>query len=723
MIAALILSVAAAAFDPGGLTFDFPAISARLRAAPPVREPVELRIAAHGLLDERHAVSEGQCSLIEVYWRKTAAKDRFDADGFTFSFTFPAGIRYVADTFADPQTVRRETAPDGTETVTLRPRKGARIFTDINFWEEESFRVLVKAVRGPGECGRGTFDLQYDKDGRRVRAATRTLDYFIVPAVRAVAPKRYANAMLYGSTNGFDFASREAFELETRRLVDAGATWLIARADPERTAYWKSHGFRTVTAPGRRICNAFNLCADGRVPAEDAYVFTDRRKDGALFTERRKDAVCPIAARRKDGCFARETVPFLREYLEGSDGVWSNWEPWRFDGRGCMCERCREAFAAFTGRSAEEVRAGWPEKVMRGGEWRAESKRFRAAEHAKLVGFLDGVVRRLTGGEKSLGLIPAIAYIEMTRYAEDEDYLPDTRATAYAGALDWICPWGPYVEWGTKYPYAYHKRKPVSHYFAAKDLRETTDRLYPAGARPKLMACPQGFQIGHWVTQPEHLSMSLDANFFNGIEATALFYFPRGYDARFLKAYADATTRAAKYEDFVLDGTRTDAAVRAVPVEGAYASPAKRLSGYLPGHESVPLLQIASYDLGGRRIVAVFNFWDRASAFFVLKLEGLQGDCRVIDEAGTAWTKSETEETWSAAELRAGIRLAVGAARCRVFEIRPAADAVRPSARMTAPALERIFRERRPSLDRAVREDLEYEKTYKDYGINPMPVI
>ena len=51
MIAALILSVAAAAFDPGGLTFDFPAISARLRAAPPVREPVELRIAAHGLLD------------------------------------------------------------------------------------------------------------------------------------------------------------------------------------------------------------------------------------------------------------------------------------------------------------------------------------------------------------------------------------------------------------------------------------------------------------------------------------------------------------------------------------------------------------------------------------------------------------------------------------------------------------------------------------------------
>ena len=37
---------------------------------------------------------------------------------------------------------------------------------------------------------------------------------FTFPAVGAVAPKRYANAMLYGSTNGFDFASREDLEYE-----------------------------------------------------------------------------------------------------------------------------------------------------------------------------------------------------------------------------------------------------------------------------------------------------------------------------------------------------------------------------------------------------------------------------------------------------------------------------------------------------------------------------
>ena len=119
MIASLILFVAAAAFDPGGLTFDFPTISARLRAAPPVREPVELRIAAHGLLDERYAVSEGQCSLIEVYWRKIAAKDRFDADGFMFSFTFPAGIRYVAGEDL-PFDNRLVVLVDGAERTVLR---------------------------------------------------------------------------------------------------------------------------------------------------------------------------------------------------------------------------------------------------------------------------------------------------------------------------------------------------------------------------------------------------------------------------------------------------------------------------------------------------------------------------------------------------------------------------------------------------------------------------
>lgn len=152
-------------------------------------------------------------------------------------------------------------------------------------------------------------------------------------------------------------------------------------------------------------------------------------------------------------------------------------------------------------------------------------------------------------------------------------------------------------------------------------------------------------------------------------------------------------------------------------------SPAKRLSGYLPGHENVPLLQIASYDLRGRRIVAVFNFWDKAPAFFDLKLEGLKGAYAVMDETGTEWMKTEAERNWSAAELKKGIRLAVGAARCRVFEIVPAGEATEPAAQMTAPSLEEVFRGLRPSLDRAVREDLEYEKTYKDYGINPMPVI
>ncbi|MDD4062044.1 MAG: hypothetical protein PHW08_15260 [Kiritimatiellae bacterium] len=708
LLAAISLAAEAVTFEPGGVTFDFPAISARLRSAPQVQEPVEIRVAAHGLLDERYAVSEGQVSLIEIYWSKTDPKDSFETDGFTFRFTFPAGIRFVDATFADRSTLKLAIAADGPSTVTFKPVKGVRILKDINFWEEESFRILVQATRGPGECGKGTFDLAYEKNGRAFAAATKTLDYFIVPRIKVKPPKRYRNSMLYGSTNGFDFATREAFELETARLVDAGMTWLVARADPEKTSYWKSHGIDVVTSPGRRCCNAFHLGVDGKIPSEDAYVFAEHLKDGTLKTTVRQDAVCPIAAREKNGYFTRETIPFLREYLTGTDGMWSNWEPWRFDGRGCVCERCRQAFVKFSGRSETEVADGWPEKVIRGGEWREESKRFRAEEHAKLVRFIDGVVREFTGGESSLGLIPAIGYIEMTRYAEAEDYLPDTRATRYAGELAWMCPWGPYVEWGTKYPYAYHKRKPVSHYFAAKELREMTDKLYPEGARPKLMGCPQGFQIGHWVTQPEHLKMSLDANFFNGIEATTLFYFPRGYDARFLKAYAEATARAAKYEDFVLDGVRTDGQVAVEPVPGTFASPAKRLSGYLPGYENIPLLQIASYDLKGRRIIAVFNFWDFGPAFFDLKVKGFGGKFRIIDEDGCLWPAT---------------RLAVGAARCRVFEIVPEGTDVKPAGEMTRARLDGELERLTPALRCAVEEDAQYERTYNDYGINPMPVL
>lgn len=689
---------------------------------PPLR-PVELKAAVMELLDGRYVLSSGSGGLVELYWRKTDPKARYDHKGFTFEIALPAGVDFVDCTFAVPGTVATERRADGSSVTRFRPRRSAVLSGTFNFWEEEGSLVLIKAADGVrGRVGKAVFGCRYELGGERFEAKPVTLEFSVVDPVRAAAPKRYRNGILYGSTNGLDFATRSGFELMSRTCADAGVRWMVARGDESDYAYWRSLGIDRITVPGRRICNSFNICEYGKVPPEDAYVFAKKEKDGTVDLVRRRDAVCPLSVIGRSAYFIRETLPFLKEYINGSDGVWSNWEPWRFEGKGCMCERCMKAFAAFSGRSEDEVRRRWPRAVMKdGGEWYAEAKRFRSLEHARLVRFLDDVVKKSTRRPGSLGLIPGIAWIEMASYGKLNDYAAEVAAVDYAGDLAWMCPWGPYVAWGTNYPFHYRKRAPLCHWFAAVDVVRRTREDYPRGRRPKLLGCVQGYQCGHWVSQPEHISMSLDACFFAGFDSCILFYFPRGYDARFWRAYASATSRAAKYEPFVLDGRRIDDRVAVVPVK-AYAGRVRAVSEYLPGVRNVSTLQTASFQHGGRIAVAVMNFWDRAEAFFSLRISGLEeGVWRIVDENGIERVRDDGSAGWTASELSAGVTLEVGAARTRVFEIFRGGT---PAAlKVTDAMYRRRFAERRAAVEKAVADDALYERLNGEPSMNPMPVL
>ena len=167
--------------------------------------------------------------------------------------------------------------------------------------------------------------------------------------------------------------------------------------------------------------------------------------------------------------------------------------------------------------------------------------------------------------------------------------------------------------------------------------------------------------------------MALDSYFFNGWESTVEYYFPRGYDARYWNAFAEATDRAAKYERFVMDGKRADSQTSIAPFRGTYASNVKMLSGYLPEYRDISPLQSVSYDLGQSRIVAVLNFWQKGEAFFTLKAKGLKPGRYVIrKEDGSIRAPGNGKAYYTAEELAgSGVRLSVGAVRTRVFEIRP----------------------------------------------------
>ena len=97
--------------------------------------------------------------------------------------------------------------------------------------------------------------------------------------------------------------------------------------------------------------------------------------------------------------------------------------------------------------------------------------------------------------------------------------------------------------------------------------------------------------------------------------------FPRGYDARYWKAMALVNRIAAKYEDFVYDGRRTDGKVKLVPQKPLRTK--RDVSGYLDWTRGeTPVVQAVAYERGGKTMVAVVNFSEEEPAVFDLVYGG-----------------------------------------------------------------------------------------------------
>jgi hypothetical protein len=269
----------------------------------------------------------------------------------------------------------------------------------------------------------------------------------------------------------------------------------------------------------------------------------------------------------------------------------------------------------------------------------------------------------------------------------------------YAGDMEWMNFWGPYIYWDAQAPYGKTEREPVWHFLMARDIRENTDREYPIGRRPKLMAFPHALEGRSWVTEPEHLSMAFDSYFFNRWEASIGYFFPQGYDARYWRAFAEATGRAALCEKFVADGRRCDGecSVETVP---EYEKRISVESKYTPVFRDESLLQHVAYDHERSRIVAVLNFSDRADAFFVLKARGLSGSFAIVDDKGVSYRPGRWRRLWRGEELASGVMLYVAAARTKVFFIVPEGSQAAPEAvsSITAGAMRENYESRRGEL-------------------------
>ena len=677
---------------------------------------VVLKQMPMGNLDGRFAVSAGQCGMVEHYWRKTV-QDEIDYRKVSFSLELPPCVEFVGANFARSGSVKTVVCEDGSSVTTFLCSK--LFVPQKTFDTHTALAFVVKAKGRVGESGHGRLTVKYSGKNP-FEVDSKELRYFIIDAVKAQKPKRFCTGIMPGHM--LNHLDRKTMEGMSHIITDSGVTWMAAKGSQETYSLWRSLGVRRITPSAQNFCNGYQVGILGRMPKSDRYVA--RGVDPkSRFAARIGRAACPVSIYEGSDFFRTNTVPYIQGYVKGADGCWSNWEPMMFTGKGCMCDRCCRKFAGYIGKPYAEISAEWPHNVMKGGRYHEAAVRFRSLEHAKVVRAVDRVVREATGGDSSLGLIPGVAWIEMSSWWRPRNYVAEMLTVDYAGSLRWMNPWGPYVAWESDSPYIYAKRKPMCHFFAAQDILKTVISDH-GSSHPKLMALPQGYQCGNWLSQPEHIAMALDSYFFNGWDSAVLYYFPRGYDARYWKAFADATTRAAKYEDYVLDGTRCDSKSCVAPLDGVYASPVRLLSGYLSDCRNISPLQCVSYDYNGKRMVAVFNFWDKGEAFFNLKVKGLAaGRYEVVREDGKVRAPSLNVRHYSAQTLSSGgVRLSVGAARMCVFMIQPC-EGGQAGVIETDDDFESRLKTRSGELRRLSIEDAKMEEANGEIPCDSMPVI
>ena len=698
----------------------------------PTDFPVEVRCVPASMLDGKVFVSSGQAGQVNFTWQTHNFHGkpfrRFPQKDLSFELTLPRGFTLSEAAFGDMSLAKRESLPDGGEKWQFpAEREGFDVpnyrapFNDVRFNTVYN-RMLVRSI---GEAGvEGDLSLSMLFEGDQI-SNTEKVRLVTIPHIQVKKPKRWQSGIWLGQQDG-NFRTDHGLSDYVRFVNDCGTDILIhdlhlhenaptQKFDSRLREAWRNVGIRTIMPFWIELADGYRIGPHEGRPAEDRFVSAyDLGAAGARNDARtQRDfpmGVCPTAIYEERPFFMTNTLPTLAEYLNGEDGIWCNWEPWGYKNEGCFCTNCLKKFAAYIGKSVEEVAAAWPNCARDGGKWRKEAIAFRVAEHAKMVRTVDKYVRQFSGGEKSYGLVLGVAFNEMTHCAHDGTlpWLVEFSPRGYAADVKYINPWGPYPHYRILESYVYYKRDVMRTWCAAKDIREETDRDYPIGRRPRLMAMPMG--VLTWVPKPGWFEMSIDAFFFNGWDSLVPFCYPSRADARWWRAFADATARAAKYEDFVYDGRRVDDLVMLESVP-EYAQPNIGTLPYLPNCVDVPMLQRVAYDLAGVRVVAVFNFWDWGEAFFKLKATGLEdGDWTVVDEDGIRYQPSAERTVWSAAELANGISLVVPKTTTRVYELRPASLPGVVKKSIAAAKIAERYSARRAALKKLADDDAEYER-------------
>ena len=685
----------------GSLDFRTPALVAA--SGKGTAEKLNLRLSPMASLDQTFALAQGIPGTMVFVWKRNGAPAEAKLVKPELVAVLPKEITYYES--AGLKLLSKKEVTGGIEyRIDLRGRRERpALMESYDFYLRHSLLISTQAAPGAKLADGSAW---VEENGVRLSNVEK-VKFKVIPAFKAAKAQYYMPGIYMGGI--YCNYTGDNMAVCAQMYDAAGVRWIVGGQNSAFPA-WRKAGVKYITPELFFIANGFRVGIPKGRPEADKY-----RAIGTHNLAEFERSTCPAAVYEKRPFYMNSTVPYINKSLAGADGLWANWEPYGYAGRGCFCDTCRKKFAKFVGVSEEQMKKEWPQELAMGRKYYKQAVRFRSLEHAKLMHTVNEAVTAATGGEKSLGFIPGVQVDNMSSTWRQNGFDKETHPIDYAGKFRWIDPWGPYAFWNSFTPFVYSKSFNLRTFVKARDVREAVNKDY-APNPPKLLAFPHGLQGSDWVTQPESMAIELLGFMFNGWEASTVYAFPKGYDARYWKAFADASDIAARYDKYVFTGKRIDGRVTLTPLQ-PYAADTAILEGLLGTHKTWSMLQHTAYQLKDTVIVAAFNFWRDGEVFFKCQVKGLEPKVRYTVKHHAAATGStrfvrKDGSSFTGADLEKGVMLHAGAVRCVVYEIAPEKLADKKIYALDAAAMAKFREEARPALLKAKAADEQYEKLY-----------
>ncbi|NLF94716.1 MAG: hypothetical protein GX564_12595 [Oligosphaeraceae bacterium] len=432
--------------------------------------------------------------------------------------------------------------------------------------------------------------------------------------------------------------------------------------------------------------------------------------DGKQF----RDQVCPIASAQA-GFFDAT----LRDAMARMDHFSNNWEAYSSDYKGCFCPQCCTAFAQFAAIPEAELKAVWPQEVIR--RHHDQWVRFRSRQHAAIIAALEESISRI-GRElgRESHFIPMLSRsVCSDALTFGQQYSP----VDFLKHLKLVNVWGPYTHSAGRHRlYSYLPGKYLTHYLEVRDVKRFVDKYseQPVG----IIGLPYGCH-GTNVNPPEAIALETIDNFLTGYAASLIYWF--NFDYRYYTRMTEANRKMALYEEQVRtwprDNTvRVEAAAPVISPEHIRAWLAS--SKLCPEIESITsTIQLQAYRQDQRLLAAVGNFWEKSPVFIKLSAPDLSGDYLLLQPHRGQYRRT------SGTELSAGIKLYIPALTWEFFLLEPDRGQAVSGTECRATDIEALYAETLPLLRATMDQEnadlsrRKHESSIVEYNFAETPEI